>query len=209
MPSDIALARSLTLVLTSSPDSPSLPELLHLVDEYVQDIKAATDPEDPVPMHISPQLEDELVTVYATALDYSSVYQLEVVLAFQWQLGPILPPTTIISWFDPVLRPALREPRLPTASLNHAKDLVISTLQKTQEPYTGRVGDFRRRLLELYLLDAFNEVSGGDVLEWAGLSQDERERRTRWKANLQDILIAFGHEVPEVSPLIPQVSSIA
>ncbi|KAF5324565.1 hypothetical protein D9611_004265 [Ephemerocybe angulata] len=193
MPTTAALVRSLSSVLDKAPDAPSLPELLRLVDEYVDEAPQAIEAREV----LAKQLEDEVVSLHIVAIDYSSVYQLEVLLAFQYHLIPILPPTAIISWFEPVLRPALREPHLPTASLNHAKELIISALQKTHEPHLARVGDFRRRLLELYLLDAYNELSGPDVLEWASLSQDERERRTRWKANLQDILIAYAVEEQE------------
>ncbi|KAF6764764.1 hypothetical protein DFP72DRAFT_954426 [Ephemerocybe angulata] len=193
MPTTAALVRSLSSVLDKAPDAPSLPELLRLVDEYVAEAPQAIEAREV----LAKQLEDEVVSLHIVAIDYSSVYQLEVLLAFQYHLIPILPPTAIISWFEPVLRPALREPHLPTASLNHAKELIISALQKTHEPHLARVGDFRRRLLELYLLDAYNELSGPDVLEWASLSQDERERRTRWKANLQDILIAYAVEEQE------------
>lgn len=190
MPTTATLARSLSSLLERSPDAPSLPELLRLVDEFVEESKSWTD----VDIHIT-QLEEELVALHQAAIDYSSVEQLEIFLACLFHLERILTPTSVISWFDLILRPALREPKLSTAALNYAKELIISTLQKPDEVV---VGGFRRRLLELYLLDAFNEGSGGDVLEWAELTEDERERRRRWKSNLQDILIAYGSEVPDV-----------
>lgn len=195
MPTTAALVRALSSVLDNAPDAPSLPELLRLVDQLVEEAPQSLDDREALAL----ELDEEMVSCDIVAIDYSSIYQLEVLLAFDYHLLPILPPTAVISWFDSVLRPALREPHLPTASLNHAKEIIISALQKTQDAYLTRVGDFRRRLLELYLLDAYNEVSGYDVLEWAGLSEDERERRTRWKTNLQDILIGYGHEVPEAS----------
>jgi hypothetical protein len=113
-------------------------------------------------------------------------------------LRPILSSTSIIAtWFDLVLRPALREPKLPTASVNYAKELIICALENSQN--SDKVREFRRRLLDLYLLDAFNEGSWDDVLEWAGLDQEQRDRVTHWKSNLDDLLIKFGLERPAVS----------
>ncbi|KAJ2917216.1 hypothetical protein MD484_g3210, partial [Candolleomyces efflorescens] len=186
MPTTASFARSLSSLLEKSPDAPSLPELLHLVDELVEESKSWGD----VDAQIT-QLEEELVALHHATIDYSSVDQLEIFLACLFHLERILTPSYVISWFDLILRPALREPKLSTAALNYAKELIISTLQKPDEV---AVGGFRRRLLELYLLDAFNEGSGGDALEWAELTEDERERRRRWKSNLQDILIAYGSE---------------
>jgi hypothetical protein len=48
----------------------------------------------------------------------------------------------------------------------------------------------------LYLLDAFNEGSEADIVEYAGVSQAEKERGACWKANLEDILLRFGEEHP-------------
>ncbi|KAJ2925236.1 hypothetical protein H1R20_g11886, partial [Candolleomyces eurysporus] len=189
MPTTAALARSLSSLLEKSADAPSLPELLHLVDEFVEESKSWTDVDTQIT-----QLEEELVALHQAAIDYSSVDQLEIFLACLFHLERILTPTSVISWFDLILRPALREPKLSTAALNYAKELIISTLQKPDEVV---VGGFRRRLLELYLLDAFNEGSGGDALEWAELTEDEREHRRRWKSNLQDILIAYGGDAPD------------
>ena len=61
------------------------------------------------------------------------------------------------------------------------------------------MGDFRRRLMDLYLLDAFNESSGDDALEWAELEQSQREQKACWKANLEDVLVSVGLERPAVS----------
>ena len=73
-------------------------------------------------------------------------------------------------------------------------------LQKSNEIYTDKVGDFWRQLIELYLFDAFNDGSCDDHLEWAELNAEERQKRTFWKYNLEDILVKFGNlnERPEV-----------
>lgn len=142
------------------------------------------------------QLEEDLQKVLHD-VDHSALFQTEVLLDVLHHLGPILPPTSVISWFDIVLRPALREPKLPTATLNHAKDLIVFALRNTEDGFSDKVGDFRRRLLDLYLLDAFNEGSGDDLLEWAELDEEQREKRTHWKCNLEDLLLKFATERPQ------------
>lgn len=178
-----------------SNDSEALPltDLLAVVDEFVQHCASTEEPG-----HGIFELEEELHEIYRDGLVYTTLEQTEIFLAVLYHLGPLLPPTSVISWFDLVLRPALREPKLPTVAVNHAKELIISSLQKVNESYSEKVKDFRRRLMELYLLDAFNEGSGEDVLEWAELSQDDRSKRTHWKHNLEDIILSFGNGSPEV-----------
>ncbi|TFK27367.1 hypothetical protein FA15DRAFT_679018 [Coprinopsis marcescibilis] len=189
------LIRSLRSVLENPQESSPLHEVLEQVDEFVLECTSGSSKEPAeVLLH---NFDQELQSLHHEVIDYSSTYHTEVFLAVLYHLGSILPPTSVISWFDLVLRPALREPKLPTVSLNHAKELIISALQKTQDVYTQRVQDFRRRLLELYLLDAYNESSESDALEWAELKEEEQVKRTRWKHNLQDILVSYGHERPE------------
>ena len=43
--------------------------------------------------------------------------------------------------------------------------------------------------MDLYLLDAYNESSGDDVLEWAESDDAQKERTACWKTNLEDVLI--------------------
>ncbi|KAH6919026.1 hypothetical protein BKA70DRAFT_1367098 [Coprinopsis sp. MPI-PUGE-AT-0042] len=186
------LIRALRSVLDKAQDAPTLSEVLVSVEQFVGECTESKEPE--VKLY---QFEEELGALHHEVIDYSSTYHTEVFLAVLHHLAPILPATSVIAWFDVVLRPALREPKLPTAALNHAKELIISTLGKTQDAYASRVDDFRRRLMELYLLDAYNEGSGLDALEWVELKEEEQVRRTRWKHNLQDILIAYGHHRPE------------
>ncbi|RDB24092.1 Tuberous sclerosis 1 [Hypsizygus marmoreus] len=191
MPTSI-LARQVRAVLECVPDAPHFHELLSLIDDFVHECSSSPEPE--VMLF---RLEEDLQKVHDEVVDHSSLYQTEVFLAVLYHLGPILPPTSVISWFDIVLRPALREPKLPTLVVNHAKELIISALQKVEEAYLEKVGEFRRRLLDLYLLDAFNEGSGSDVLEWAELDEEQREKRAHWKWNLEDILLKFGTERPQ------------
>lgn len=188
-----ALPRQVRSALECEPDAFPLNDLLTLIDDFVLECTASEEPEVQVF-----QFEQVLQTIHDEVADYASLQQTETFLAILYHLGPVLPPTSIVSWFDLVLRPALREPKLATQAVNHAKELIISALQKTYEPHADKVGDFRRRLLEYYLLDAYNEGSGDDVLEWAELNEEERQKRTQWKANLEGILLKFGNERPEV-----------
>ncbi|KAI0808371.1 hypothetical protein C8Q74DRAFT_132054 [Fomes fomentarius] len=78
---------------------------------------------------------------------------------------------------------------LPLPAVDHAKDLVIHVLDPGShfseeegsaeaEKQKERVGEFRRRPMDLYLLDAFNKSCGDDVLERADLSQrQERDKK--------------------------------
>jgi len=179
--------------LNNDADGLPLNDLLSVVDEFVLECAATEGPEERIF-----RLEEELQEIYREGLVYTTLEQTEIFLSVLYHLGSILPSISVISWFDLVLRPALREPKLPTQAVNQAKELIISSLQKENEPYADRMREFRRRLMELYLLDAFNEGSGEDILEWAELSQDDRHKRTYWKHNLEDILLRFGNERPKV-----------
>jgi len=190
MPNVASQVRS---TLSNDPEGLPLNDLLAIVNEFVHECASTEELGQRVF-----ELEEELQEIYRDGLVYTTLEQTEIFLAVLYCLGPILPSTSVMSWFDLVLRPALREPKLPTASLNHAKELIISSLQKTNEACAERVKDFRRRLMELYLLDAFNEGSGDDILEWAELSQEDRHKRTHWKNNLEDIILSFGNESPKV-----------
>jgi hypothetical protein len=178
--------------LSNDPEGLPLNDLLAVVDEFVLECAL---PEEQGRVF---ELEEELQEIYRDGLVYTTLEQTQIFLAVLYHLGPILPSTSVMSWFDLVLRPALREPKLPTVSVNHAKELIISSLQKANDTHAEKVRDFRRRLMELYLLDAFNEGSGEDILEWAELSQDDRYKRSHWKHNLEDIILSFGNQSPEV-----------
>ncbi|KAG6821069.1 hypothetical protein H0H93_007228 [Arthromyces matolae] len=180
------LSRQLRSVLEASPEAIPLQDLLVLIDEFVVNSPDSL-------FH----LEEDLQKILDEVVHHASVFQTEVFLAVLYHLNPILPPTSVISWFDIVIRPALREPKLPTSSLKHATDLIVTALEKTEGAYEQKVKDFRRRLMDLYLLDAFNEGSGPDVLEWAELDDVQRDKRSHWKRNLENILLQFGSKRPE------------
>jgi hypothetical protein len=188
-----AISRQLRSLLTESADAPPLAEALLTVDSFV--LECSSSAEQDALLH---DLDDELQTIHHDLVDHNSYAQTEIFLAVLHHLRPILSSTSIIAtWFDLALRPALREPRLPTAAVNHAKGLIVCALEGSQNP--DKVREFRRRLLDLYLLDAFNEWSGDDVLECADLDQEQKDRMTHWKLNLDDLLVKFGLERPAVS----------
>ncbi|KAJ2976058.1 hypothetical protein NUW54_g11633 [Trametes sanguinea] len=194
------LCAQLRLLLDGSPDAISLSELLARVDAFV--IECSASPDSAALLH---QLEDELQVIYDDVVGHALFPHAEIFLAFLFHLRPVLPSKSIIStWFDLVLRPTLREPKLPLPAVNYAKELIIAALDPGSpedsaeaEKQKERVGDFRRRLMDLYLLDAFNESSGDDVLEWAELDEEQREKKACWKANLEDVLVRVALERPQ------------
>lgn len=200
------LCTQLRLALESSPDALPSAELLAKVDAFTLACSGSSEPST-----LLSELEDELQVIYGDVLGHALFPHAEVFLAVLRQLQPVLPSRSVIStWFDLVLRPALREPILPLPAVNHAKELIIHALDPGSnfsdadegsveaEKQKERVGDFRRRLMDLYLLDAFNESSGDDVLEWADLSQQQRDKKACWKANLEDVLVRVGLQRPHV-----------
>ncbi|KAF7321577.1 HATPase-c domain-containing protein [Mycena kentingensis (nom. inval.)] len=139
------------------------------------------------PEHAS-QLDEHLRQIYDELVDHGSVHHAQVFLGVLYHLRHILPFDSIASWFEYLLRPALRDARLPTSAVDHAKQLIICAANNAAE--------FRSRLMDLYLLDAFNAAGSADILEWAELEPHERTRKTSWKSNLEDILLIYGQEHP-------------
>ncbi|KAJ7285718.1 hypothetical protein C8J57DRAFT_1285608 [Mycena rebaudengoi] len=181
------LSRQVRSVLET--ESSSVADLLVSTDEFVVD--CASDPQ------LVAELEDQLHEVHSDVVDHVSLHHTQVFLAVLHHLRPVLPAVSVISsWFDLVLRPALREPKLPAIAVNHARDLVLFALSSDDPRWVDKITEFRRHLVELYLLDAFNEGSGDDVIEWAELDSLQREKKTRWKSNLEDILQSWGQERP-------------
>ncbi|KAJ7632495.1 hypothetical protein FB45DRAFT_912598 [Roridomyces roridus] len=174
----VTLARQVRSVLET--ENGSLTDLLSYVDDFVQS----------APSDQQQGFEEQLHQLH-DVVDHSSPHHTQVFLAVLHHLR-LAPCSIISSWFDLVIRPALREPNLAVPAVNYAKELVLSALCQSDP----RVPDFRRRLLDLYLLDAFNEGSGHDLVEWAALDSLRREQQTRWKLNLQDILLTFGEKCP-------------
>lgn len=191
--STAALSSQLRLALEDPADKFSREQVLNAVDEFVAGCMSSEDPE--VQLF---QVGEELQIIHDDIVDHTSLGHTEVFLGVLHHLRPLLPPTSIIStWFDLVLRPALREPRLPTISVNHAKELIIFAAENEDRGYPEKVHEFRRRLI-VHLLDAYNEGFGDDVLEWAKLDQKQRDKRHLWKSNLEDAFVKFGLKCPVV-----------
>ncbi|KAF7322880.1 HATPase-c domain-containing protein [Mycena chlorophos] len=143
-------------------------------------------PDDFVPPEdITLEVDEELRQVYDELADPASLHHTQVFLLVLSHLQANLPPACIVSWFEILLRPALREPKLPLVAVEQAKQLLVSAIQ---------VPEFRTRMLQLYLLDAFNAGSSNDVLEWAELDDLQRDMKTIWKSNLEDALLKYGHD---------------
>lgn len=188
-----ALSNQLRLALEDPADKFSREQVLNSVDEFVVGCVSSEAPE--VQLF---RVEEELQVVYNDAVDHTSLGHTEVFLGVLHHLRPLLSSTSIIStWFDLVLRPALREPRLSTTSVTHAKELIIFAAENEDRRYPEKVHEFRRRLMD-HLLDAYNEGSGDDILEWAKLDQKQRDKRHLWKNNLEDVLVKFGLKCPVV-----------
>jgi hypothetical protein len=191
------ISRQLRLYLERSPQALSPQDVYTLLDNFVSDCNASEEPDSEVSIC---NLENEL-QVIRDALDLSECAQIEDLLCVLRHLEPVLSSTSLIStWFDLALRTALREPRLSQKALTQAKDLVILALEKPDNRHPEIQGEFRRRILDLYLLDASNEADPEDVLEWADLPGEQRDQRRIWKENLEDILVVFGMDQPEVRP---------
>ena len=192
MSSATDITRQVRQILDGSPDAPSLQHAIDTIDDSVSEWAI---PSSPQAKSLLASLED----LYHQVLDHAVFHQVEAFLTVLYHLRIVIPAGSIVStWFDLVLRPALREPKLSTPTVRFAKELVIIGLVTFDEENTSRTKDFRRRLLDLYLLDAHSESSGEDALEWAELDKVSREKRECWKSNLEDVLIAFGMKCPQV-----------
>lgn len=184
-----ALTGEVQAALHSSPEPLRLAELTTFLEDFV--IQNRDSPE------LITQADNELEDVLVNDFDPSSPWEIEVYLTVLFHLKDILPTRSISSrYFDAALRPALRDPKLATHVVRYAKDTVLAALGG-EDP----VPEFNRRIFDLYLLDAYNEGSSDDIMEWAELEEQERDRRSFWKSNLEDILIQSGLRSPKVCML--------
>ena len=187
------LSNQLRLALEDPADKYSREQALSAVDEFVAGCLCSEEPEAQLF-----RVEEELQIIHDGVVDHTSLGHTEVFLDVLNHLRPLLSPTSIIStWFDLVLRPALREPKLPTSSVIHAKELIIFAAENEDRRYPEKVREFRRRLMD-HLLDAYNEGFGDDILEWTKLDLRQRDKRHLWKSNLEDALVKFGLKRPVV-----------
>lgn len=192
MSSDSELAKGLHLLLSASNNAPDLKDILSELDDRVHEIESCEDIEK-----AQQDFEEELQVIYDKEVDHSHVQQLEIFLASLFRCRKVLSSVSIIStWFDLLLKPALREPKLSSAAADHAKQLILQALEGED---TEIVQSFRHRLLVLFLHDVLNESSGKDIFEWAELDEAQREKNSWWKNNLEDVLVRYGLRKPDVS----------
>lgn len=192
--SDDELAKQLRNAL-AKPDDAILTDFFDRLDARILDLtvsQSASLSEEQV------KFVEELQDIYHSSVNPSSLSQLEIFVEVLFHSRHIMPCSSLIStWFDLVLRPALREPRLPTPVVGHAKDLIIRALLET-DVECEKVRELRKRLVHLYLLDVYNESSGSDLLQLAYLGEREREKLNWWKDTLEDTLVRFGLLRPNV-----------
>ncbi|KAH8117372.1 Hamartin protein-domain-containing protein [Phellopilus nigrolimitatus] len=186
------LAKHLRRLLSEPSNDADLAEFLDFLDVKILDISSSDDAGQQ-----QRDFEEELQVIFNEDVDYSRSQQAEIFLQTLLHARPILSFTSFIAtWFDLLLRPALRDPRLSSSAVEHAKQFVIESLEGGGDKLEI-VTNFRRRLLDLFLLDVFNESSGEDILEWAQLGEDQKEKHLWWKSNLEDILVGYGLLQPE------------
>ncbi|KIY68612.1 hypothetical protein CYLTODRAFT_421458 [Cylindrobasidium torrendii FP15055 ss-10] len=167
----------------------SLAELVSYLGDFASS-RAVVDPD---------ALEDDLFKLHRD-VDHITPRHTEIFLAVLYHLRYILSPVSVITtWFDLVLRPALRQPQLSAAALNEATELVVAALEIESEDdeLQSKTAGLRRQIVNLYLLDAFNDGSGDDVILRAEMEESERQTKERWKTNLERVLITHGLHRPE------------
>lgn len=144
--------------------------------------------------------EEQLLDIYEHSVDHSSVVHLEAFLSVLFALRPVLPASSLLSWFDH-LRPALREPYLSPETKKNLQALLASALDESAHAAESRSRDFRRQLLQLYTIDATTVTEAEDIVEEANESAAEKLVRRTWRDNLEAILEMDLITSPDVSVL--------
>ena len=180
-------------LLSDSADINDIPDFINHLDEEVLNISSSDDDS-----HLRRDFEEELQAIYDKHVNFVQLRPVELFLSVLIHARPIFRTASfIVTWWDLLLRPALREPRLAPTAVEQAKQLVIESLENDEDD-AEKVKNFRRRLVDLFLLDVLNESSGKDILEWAQLDEEQRGKNKWWKRNLEDILVRYGLVQPEV-----------
>jgi len=119
------LSRQLRSLLQNPHDTVSTNAFKDKLRDFVLDTSASSSQTKP----IVSQLEDDLQRIHKDLLVHGNVKQTEIFLSVLFHIRPLLSPNSVIStWFELVLRPALREPKLPTPAVTHAKELILQAL---------------------------------------------------------------------------------
>jgi hypothetical protein len=186
------ISRRIRVVLDSDSPTKYLSELVTAIDAFVQQHR---DQETT----ILKQMQNEIESMYKELVDHSSSENVEAFVSILHALLPVSQPLHIITcWWDLVLRPALRDPRLSAKALQQVKVIALHGLI----PDSSKAPEFRKRIIELFILDVHDEISRRDALEHATMSPNERRIQQLWKHNLGDILEDFYVQRPEVGHLI-------
>ncbi|KAF8527676.1 Hamartin protein-domain-containing protein [Gautieria morchelliformis] len=184
---DSDISRRIRAVLDSDSPTKYLSELVTAIDAFVQQHR---DQE----IAVLDQMQNEVESMYKELVDHSSSKNVEAFVSILHAFLPVFQPLHIITcWWDLVLRPALRDPRLSAKALQQVKVIALHGLI----PDSSKAPEFRKRIIELFILDVHDEVSRRDALEHAAMSPNERRIQQLWKHNLGDILEDFYVQRPE------------
>ncbi|CUA74213.1 Tuberous sclerosis 1 protein homolog [Schizosaccharomyces pombe 972h-] [Rhizoctonia solani] len=164
-----------------APPPPQLTDLFPLIEAYISETP-----------QLEPELDHGLLDIYSQAVDHSDVSHLGAFVGVLYAFRMLLSSVSIISWFDSLLRRALREPRLDVEAVKQAKELVLMPLYDESE---SKAQLLRRRLVQLYVLDAPKENES--AVETMAQNADERAKMAVWKANLEDLLVSDGFTRPK------------
>ncbi|KEP48690.1 hamartin protein [Rhizoctonia solani 123E] len=163
-----------------APPPPQLTDLLPLIEAYVSETA-----------QLEAELDHGLLDIYSQAVDHSDVSHLGAFVGVLYAFRMLLSSVSIISWFDSLLRRALREPKLDVEAVKQAKELVLMPLYDESE---SKAQLLRRRLVQLYVLDAPKE--NDSAVETMAQNADERAKMAVWKSNLEDLLVSDGFTRP-------------
>ncbi|KZV97656.1 hypothetical protein EXIGLDRAFT_832683 [Exidia glandulosa HHB12029] len=104
------------------------------------------------------------------------------------------PEKVVSTWTELALQAVLKHTRLDSQTLQAAKELAVGALAGPDDALY--VSEYRKRVFQLYLLDAPSDTSGPDAVDSAAMDEAEKESKKVWKENLGDILIAFAMRNP-------------
>jgi len=152
-------------------------------------------------------LEKELLNIYEHSVDHNLAAHLEAFLSVLFTLKQVLPASSVISWFDH-LRPALRQPSLLPETKRNLQSLLACALDESTHAAESRSRDFRRRLLQLHIVDApASGASAEDIVEEVNQHSSEKLMHSTWRENLESILELDLTTSPDVRTTILQVSA--
>lgn len=139
------------------------------------------------------QLEPRLQIIYNSK---PSITPLDLFVEVLYIIREHLTPESIIrTWWDLVLRPALRRAHMPRLIIRHAIEVVMVGLSE------GETG-FRRLLLGSFILGVPSINSVEEAIESVAMSEDEKSQIVRWKEGLIDILTEDVERHPKAGTVV-------